>query len=204
MAGSESHDGRDHPSSSALAAYLAGKGDEHERSRVEDHLAGCAECRRDLSVATRAVRAVGQTRGGHRWWWTAGLVAAAAVALLFVLRPPAMSNRAGAAARLRGARGLSTGGGPTLRALSPADGDTLPPGPVRFAWSRPAPGASYHLTITNAEGDVAWEGSTLDTTQVVTSPGDLRPGRRYYWYVDALLAAGGSATTGVHTVTVAP
>lgn len=95
----------DHRFSAAnLSAYLDGRLSEHDRERVEHHLAQCVDCRRDLATLSVTVRLMRQAplrsiprsfalpvsvrdeQARYRRWNTAyGLVRGAAVAVSFAL-----------------------------------------------------------------------------------------------------------------------
>jgi hypothetical protein len=87
--------------------------------------------------------------------------------------------------------------------VAPPDLDSIVATSLEFVWRSVAADAYYRLTLTNPDGDVVWNGSTEDTSMVF--PGDVivSSGVTYYWYVDALLERGQSATTGVSRFVIA-
>ena len=86
----------------------------------------------------------------------------------------------------------------------PPEGSTLVQDSLRFAWVPVADDAFYSFTITDAVGDVIWEGTTSDTSLWLSSRVILEDGERYFWYVDALFGEGRSASTGVREFVTAP
>src|SRR3990172_6861420 len=68
-----------HPEARVLAAYLDGALKDADRSLVEAHLAGCAECRFEVAAVAQLVRTVPQPRRV-----AVGLAAAPLLALLLV------------------------------------------------------------------------------------------------------------------------
>ena len=79
-----------------------------------------------------------------------------------------------------------------------APGDTLPVdgSTPMFVWNAIA-GATYHITLTNAEGGTVWQASTSDTAIALPTNARVLSGATYYWTVDALRDDGSSATSGV-------
>ena len=72
-----------------------------------------------------------------------------------------------------------------------------------FTWRSVAEGATYRLSLTDEAGDVLWTVNTPDTTVALVDI-MLEADQLYYWYVDALLHDGGSATTGVQQFMTPP
>src|SRR2546428_14097776 len=70
-----------HLSADIIASYVDGRLPAAEQASVEDHLAACAECRREVVGVTRLVRFAPRRR---RWTVLAPLAAAAAVLVLYV------------------------------------------------------------------------------------------------------------------------
>ena len=81
--------------------------------------------------------------------------------------------------------------------VTPADGDTVRPGTLRFAWHPVAPNATYVFKLTDDTSSVRWKIDTADTTVALPDSVHLERGRSYNWWVDALTADGRAATTGV-------
>jgi len=192
-----------HPDDAAVAGYLDRTLAPDDYARVEAHLAACAECQRDVVAVTR-VLAEAQAPRGRRFWVLStsvigGLVAAGLALWVGVGLGPSR------AARLR-ADGISGDEGvPALMATAPAEAETVARGGLVFRWS-PAedPDALYELVISDSVGHVTLRRETRVTVLDLEPAAELAPGSLYYWYVDALLSDGRSATTGVRTFRIAP
>jgi hypothetical protein len=84
----------------------------------------------------------------------------------------------------------------SFSAVTPGDGARLDASAgMLFTWRAVAPGAFYSLTVTDERGDLVWRGSTNDTLLRLPPDVTLRPGSRYFWFVEGLLEDGTSATT---------
>jgi hypothetical protein len=182
---SQSTEGEEHATSSAVAAYLDQRLPPAERTRLVRHLIVCEECRLEVSE-TQALLA---RRGRRRWFAAAGLIAAAAL-LVLVLRPivapsdppPSIAVREG------GSSAMLTAYGP----VGEVEGDSL-----RLLWGA-APGATvYRVTVTAAGGRALWSGSIPDTSTTLPDSVRLEAGVMYYWVADALLANGTTRSTGL-------
>lgn len=183
-----------HPDSNRLAAYAERRLSPAERVAVEDHLADCAECRQDVTVAALVLG--GERR--RRFWRTAAPLAAAAVVVVALLprgEPAATPERYRPGAPREGVT--------TIRAWTPESGPK-PRDSLRFVWGPVGASTLYRVTITDAGGGIAWTASTEDTVAGMPDSVRLEPGRRYHWYVDALLADGQRATTGLRDFQISP
>jgi len=161
--------------------------------RVEEHLARCEACRRELTDESRLVRRVGR---GRRVTAIA-LVATAAALVLVVSRIPRTPD----AARLRGQL-LPTSTSAPLLAYGPIGEQTT--AVRRFVWS-PAVGAlSYRLTVTRSDGTVFWSTSVADTSATLPDSLVLAKAPRYVWVVDAILRDGKTRSTGLHEFSASP
>lgn len=173
-----------------VAAYLDRGVSATERQRLEAHLGRCAECRDELA----AVRYLGSARGRRRAWYVLLPAAAAAAIVLAVGLPGAPSSpgdvlrsgdRLGTAERIR-----------QFTAVQPTAAATVHPDSVRFVWASAGHDASYRLTLASPAGDTIWTISTGDTTVALAPDVALDRGKSYFWYVDAILPDGSTATTG--------
>ena len=162
--------------------------------RVEEHLARCEACRRELTDESRLVRRVG--RGRRRI--TAIAVLATAAALMFVVsRVPRTAD----AGRLRGQVPPESTPAP-LVAYGPIGEQKT--GVRRFVWS-PAVGAlSYRLTVTRSDGTVFWSTSVADTSATLPDSLTLGSAPSYDWVVDAILRDGKTRSTGLHEFSASP
>jgi hypothetical protein len=174
---------RDHLTSEALAAYLGGDADHDAVAAADTHFAECRACRDEL-VALRSILADQpreEKRRPARWWMpTAALAVAAALLVVVTLRVPRGTD---SSARERAVAG--DGGG--VATVSPTDGAVVDPARVTLAWRTAAPGATYRVTITDSVGTPVWSAATDDTVAQLPADRPLARGRRYRWYVDALL-----------------
>ena len=158
----------DHVSAFAIDALALGALDDETRARVENHLAGCAACRRerDQAAAQRAAftgsvlprtlpalraRLAGPRRPARRAMWLGGAVAAAAavVAVVIAARPPREPP---------GQRELGIKGGPAWlvvghradRTFQIRNGEALAPGDaLRFVI---VPDRALYLLIASIDG----------------------------------------------------
>jgi hypothetical protein len=171
-----------------LAAYLSRGRDARAFQRVQAHLADCAECRLEAAHIARVLRAEARSRLLR---WTGGGVATAAAVLMLAVW--AGGHRPAPDAGIT--RG-SAGSPIEIAAIAPLGEVSLAAHEVAFAW-RPVAGAiEYRVTLSNATGSMLWRRATTDTTLVLPLEVSLARGVQYYWYVDALVANGGSVTSG--------
>ena len=178
---------RQHLSPEIIAAYLAGEASPDERGAVLHHLLTCPDCRQDVAEA----QALGTERRPRRWAAVA-VPAAAAAAVLFLLVPGRPEAPAPSALR-----GPDSEGVRQFAAVTPVNGTVIAMDSLVFFWRSEGSGAHYVLTVTDENGDVIWTEPTPDTTLTPPRGVGLAPGRRYFWYVDALLEDARSSTTGV-------
>jgi hypothetical protein len=181
----------DHLPAEDLAAYLSRGRKARAFQRVQAHLADCAECRQEAAHIARVVRA--EARGRMLRWTGAGGAAAAAVLLLAVWagghrRAPDTDTTRGSAASPIAV--VAVGPLAPLGEVSPTASQ------LAFAWRPVAGVVEYRLTLSNATGGILWRRATTDTTLVLPLEVSLARGVSYYWYVDALVANGGSVTSG--------
>jgi anti-sigma factor RsiW len=163
-----------------LAAYVDRRLGPADRERVEGHLAGCADCRREVLEVRGLLRHAARPR---RLLLGAGLLAAAA-ALLLMVRP----------ANLDPVR--DGGSTPALTAYGPTGDAAL--ASLRFVWGAAPDVATYRLTVSGTDGAAVWSGSVADTATALPDSVILRADRRYFWVADALLHDGSTRSTGMH------
>ncbi len=181
-----------------VAAYLDGRLSDEARERVESVLAGSAEARAELVEASRLIATipVRQTQPKRPWVLVSAVAAAAVLALVM---GPSLSQKP-ATQQIATERRAPVSPGSGIRTLSPEDGALIgwsgARADVRFTWAA-VPGATYQLTVTDAEGRTVWQADTTDTTLVLPQTVELSGPASYYWNVDALAPDGSSATTGV-------
>jgi hypothetical protein len=172
---------------SDIAAYVDRRLSVAERDRIEQHLAGCRECRNEVVESRRVLM---QARR-PRLILLGGSVLATAAALLLVLRPAFIFPRAdGESARLRNA------GAPTTLVAHGPSGE-VPLSGLTFVWGAAQGAATYRLTLSGADGVPLWTASTTDTTLALADSVRLGPGKPYFWMTDALLGDGTTRSTGL-------
>jgi len=179
-----------------MAAYLNGRLSASDRATLESHLAECRICRQQ---ATSARRLLATYRGRRKPFWIAPLAAAAVLAFVAVALP-----REAGVPGSEVLRGGQHEGAPTLRIISPASGDTVGPGAVRFAWHSHPGQPLFRLTLADGSGRELWSTETRDTALALPARVSLDPGRTYFWYVDAVGADGRSLTTRTQRFATAP
>jgi hypothetical protein len=161
---------------------------------VEAHLEGCGLCRDELIEVTGVMRHARRQRRAR----VAGGVGAAAAALtgVLLLGPTVESDLAERESILRDGGPAVEEGLRKFATVAPLDDARLESlaGSV-FVWRQVATGAFYSLTVTNERGDLVWSGSTTDTLLRIPTELEVEPGGRYFWFVEALLTDGTTATT---------
>jgi hypothetical protein len=190
-----SSEGLEHLTDADVAAYLDRGLATVRRDRIEAHLAGCAKCRREVLETQQLVKRV---RPFPRTLVFGGSVAAAAAVLLLV-------------AKLGPGPGGSREIAPVVRADDPASrlvvygptGENTSVRRVNFVWGAAGGAVTYRLTLTSSDGAAVWTRSGTDTAVALPDSIVLRPGRRYLWVADALLADGATRSTGVRELVLA-
>lgn len=168
-------------------------GAEH-KTRVTEHLADCAHCQ---AAVVRASQTLRLDRRSSKLAVGVPLAAAAIIALV-VLNPFA-GDPDGPLLRSEFAPDVAAA---RIAVHQPADSTRM--GDLGFAWASVESGIAYRISLTTADGSDVWTGGTADTSIVLPSETDLTPGAVYYWSVDALLADGRSATTGIRRLYIEP
>ncbi len=183
-----------HLTSEQMASYASRAVHGSDAAGVEAHLEGCGLCRDELIQVTGML---GHARRQRRARVAGGIGAAAAALTGVLLLGPSVERdvaeretmlRDGGPAVEEGVRKFGT--------VAPLDGARVESlaGAV-FLWREMAPGAYYSLTVTDERGDLVWSGSTTDTLLRLPADLEVEPGDRYFWFVEALLTDGTTATT---------
>ncbi len=177
-----------------VSAYLAGQVPESRRSSMEEHLATCDQCRKDLVAASSL--GGGRRRGRRATLALIPLAAAAILAAVIFLPQAPPTPAADSGPRLRSQESQAAS---TITALAPSPGRAVPVSGITFRWNSAGEGAFYKLTVTDPGGEVVWTASTADTALTLSGAdaGRLAAGETYFWYVDALLPGARTATTGI-------
>ena len=186
-----------HLKDDVLAAYLDRALPAGERRVAEDHLAECAACRDELVSLSKLVVDRARVRQWPRLGVSVAAVAAAVIAFAMIGPWRAASRPSTAPAdRMRESPLADGASRRAVAVVTPAEGDIVRPGTVRFTWHPVAPNASYLLKVAD-DTSVRWRIDTADTTVALPDSVQLERGRSYNWWVDALTAEGRVASTGV-------
>ena len=184
-----SSEGLKHLTDADVAAYLDRGLSAVRRDRIEGHLAGCAECRLEVLEAQQLVKRVRPFRRAPVW--AGSMAAAAAVALLVAKLGSGPGRLPEITTPVR-----AYGGTSQLVVYGPT-GEGMPAHRVSFVWGAAAAALTYRLTVTASDEAPVWSRSGPDTAVVLPDSIVLSPGRRYFWVADALLADGGTRSTGM-------
>jgi anti-sigma factor RsiW len=164
-----------------------------ERERVEEHLSHCEECSAEIAAIIRL-----RPRPARRVPWAPiGIAAAAALAGVLLVRPLLHHPPPSADVERQGQAGA------VLPIVAPAAGVRVS-GAVTLVWHAARGASVYRVTLSRADGDSVWAGSTSDTTLTIPPSVALMRSARYYWYVDALVADGRALSTGLHEFMTGP
>jgi hypothetical protein len=162
-----------------VVGFIEGSLEPAERTRVEAHLADCAECTSEIVSARRLARPAAASKRRLVSFVSA---AAAAGVLLAVWT--------GYGGLRRGGTELRELPGPALEAptpLGPRSTDTLP---VTFRWSPVAGADRYRISLFDAEGSVLWESEVAGSTAALPDSVRLTPATPYLWQVAARTGVG--------------
>lgn len=187
----------EHLTEEEIGAYVDGVIAPEERERLESHLAECSTCV-DTTVSASGSLNSWRRKGRRRVYMPT--IAAAAVIGLLAVGLSVGDDASSDPERFREpATSLQDESVQSIETVFPAEGGTLLASEPGFGWRSVEPDALYRLSLIDAAGDVVWNGSTRDTVLSLTSRVLLTPGVGYFWYVDALLEDGASATSGVRS-----
>jgi hypothetical protein len=176
----------------SIAAYVDGTAALSDRSRLEAHVASCLECRNELLTVSGVVRA---ERRRRRTVVAVPLGAAAAIALAAVGISSLGGGPGPGALTLRSEPSEGTA---RFEVVTPGDGDTVNTQNLLIVWRQAAAESPhYRFTLTDQDGTVLWSSSVADTSIIIPADIRLDAGQSYYWYVDALLDRGRTATSGI-------
>src|SRR4029079_7763564 len=89
---------------------------------------------------------------------------------------------------------------PQIRIVQPSD-STAVTSAVSFTWRPAGTDASYVITVQDGGGVVVWLKTTSDTSTALPGTVRLASNTPYFWSVDARLADGSTASSGVHPFT---
>ena len=175
-----------------IASYLDRGLSDQDRSRVEDHLAECFECRENVAGAQQLMT---NLRRPRRVAALAGLVAVAAAAL-FVVSPALIRARQPLDLVTRDANTSST----LAAHASPATAGNQ--STIRFSWAAAPDVGSYRFVLSTADGTTVWSYSGADTSVTLPENVTLDRDSTYAWFVDATLNDGTTRSTGLQQLRV--
>src|SRR5690242_11771434 len=165
---------RDHLENGQVAAYLDRALSPSDRSRIEEHLAGCDACRAEVIEVARLLRTQPRRRG---WYVPIGVAAAAAAVLLLVWPRPAEEPA------------LPPNYREPVVTTTAAPSVIAPRGAIvaasRFVWTAVPHADRYRLTVFDETGSVLWESQTSDTTAALPASIRLQRGASYFWKIEA-------------------
>jgi anti-sigma factor RsiW len=153
-----------------LLGYVRGRLDPAAHARVEQHLAGCADCRDEVGDVVQLSR-----RAPSRKW--APVIPAAAAAAIVLVLVWAGIKPDGQAADTRD-QGVAAIAPPTP--LAPAG---TAPESVEFRW-RAAGGPRFRVVLFDSMGSVLFEQTTTDDRVGLPDSVALLPGVLYLWKVE--------------------
>jgi hypothetical protein len=189
-----------HLTSERVAALLEGRLTGVNRERAVSHLAGCDECRQELTELRSVLDTAHQMRS--RRWMAA--IAAVAAMLAFAILPRLTADRTsdGSAGVTRTEDARFPDGTQVIGVVGPSDRALVSPTRVELTWHQTGAGARYLVSVLDTSGATVWTVSVSDTSVLVPDSARLMTGNRYFWSVDARLANGRTAKTGVFSFTV--
>jgi hypothetical protein len=176
-----------------IAAFLEGRLEGEELTRVELYLADHPSARQELIKASRIIQTAPQkeVKRSRRLYPLIGLAAAAAIAVVFI-RPAAVNQLKAPVATER--RGVADEADQVVL-VSPLDAGEIKDRAQPLTWHA-VDGATYAIVITDASGNKVVQTTTSDTSLVL--PEGVKADGTYYWRVDANSPDGSSSTSGYH------
>jgi hypothetical protein len=194
-----------------LSGFLDQDLSREELARVEEHLAQCDACRRELMGVSAILGADAATRGPttthagstptprrlRRLGLAAGIVLAltsSGLLLQRVARPSAFEPNHGGPSVRTGSEGERR-----IDVVEPATNARLAGAGLVFTWHDSGAG-TYRFALLSEDGTPLWTHETSDT--LLRLPDDMKmEAGAYFWRVDAIEGAE-TATTGVHRFVV--
>jgi hypothetical protein len=177
-----------------VARFVEKRATADERRTIERHLNECDACRTEIIQVARFARG----GGARRRVFVAVPVAAAAALLVWVAVGPSAGgvdpNRLRA-----GSEGLQR-----IEAVTPVDERVVRTDTVSFLWRSAGPGAQYSINITDTRGDPVSQALVADSVFVITIDALRGHGAVFFWYVDAVLPDGSTASTRVRRFSLSP
>ncbi|HMA20168.1 MAG TPA: hypothetical protein VKO87_05165 [Gemmatimonadaceae bacterium] len=184
-----------------IAAFLDGKLEGAELSRVQALLAADPDARQELIKASRIVASAPSARQSKRSWIPAFATLAAAAAIAIVFIPARNINRD--AAPISAERRAPAEEAPKIQVVVPAEGSSVRNDEHPFRW-RGVDGATYRVIVSDVSGNTVLQKNTTDTVLAIPESLLRNEGATYYFAVYALLPDGSSLGSGAHEFVVSP
>lgn len=186
-----------------ISAYLEQRLSPADKERVQAHLVECASCRAEVVEVVDLMKAHEREAPRKRWLLAGGLAAAAIATVLIGV--PALRETGEAPDSLRAPEAAAVREAVrSVEVIAPSPDRPVPRGDLVFEWETVGDDAAYRLTVADAGGRTLWSLETHETRAIPPQDLDLPTGETYLWYVDAVLADGTTATTGVKRLQLAP
>jgi anti-sigma factor ChrR (cupin superfamily) len=189
----------EHLNESEIAAYIDGVLSVDERTRAERHLSMCDECRLETLTSGDAVGSAPSLRPRSR---SASLwLGVAAAAGLAVVAASTLSRNAADREIVRADSASVPMNRATVAVVAPADGASLARD-GRLVWRGFGADATYRLTIADESAQPLYSATVQDTSVALPSSVQPTPGKKFFWYVDAIGPDGLTASSGLKSFTV--
>ncbi len=181
-----------HLSADDVAAMVDGQLSGNPRSRVEKHLALCAQCRAELASVSALVASApsASVRRVRRSVVVRAVAVAAAIALMVM--PSAMRRDGSQRSAEREQRGTSAAVATAV--VSPEPSVAVDRNSARFVWHSDGK-STYRLFVTDSAGAQLFTTTTTDTSVITPDTVRLVAGAHYFWFVDVLRGDGSSASS---------
>jgi hypothetical protein len=192
---------RESPTAGEIAAFLDGRLEGAELSRVQAMLAADPAARQELIKASRIVASAPSSRQPQRSWIPAfaTLAAAAAIAIVFI---PAR-NLSRDSAPVSAERRAPADEAPRIQVVVPTEGSLVRNDEHPFTW-RGVDGATYRVIVSDVAGNTVLQKNTTDTVLAIPESLLKNEGATYYFAVYALLPDGSSLGSDAHEFVVSP
>jgi hypothetical protein len=189
----------EHLSEIDIAAYIDGVLSAEERARADRHLSMCDECRLETVTSGDAVASAPpikpRSRSASLW------LGVAAAAGLVVVAASTLTRNAADREIVRADSASLPMNRPTVAVVTPADGASLAR-EGRLVWRSFGADATYRLTIADESAQPLYSATIQDTSAVLPSSVRSTPGKKFFWYVDAIGSDGLTASSGLKSFTV--
>ena len=187
-----------------ISAYLDERLTPADKERVQAHLVDCTSCRAEMVELVDLMEAHERKEPRRRWPLAVAGLAAAVLATLLI-GVPALREKAEDRDVLRSPEAAAEREAVrSVEVIAPGPDRPISRGDLVFEWEPVGDEAAYRLTLTDFGGNTVWTEETQETHVIPPADLDLQAGETYLWFVDAVLADGNTATTGVKRLQLAP